>query len=126
MFLAIDFFILPLFGWPNFGITTLFLKTASVFEMLILSYAVVYRMQILQKELLQNQTALLQHITKIEKLEVELSKLKLGEINKITAASLNAREVEILTMITNGVPTKEMAEKLFVSVNTIKYHIKNL
>ena len=126
MVLAIDFFILPLFGLPNFGITTLFLKTASVFEMLILSYAVVYRMRILQKELLQNQTALFEHITKIEKLEVELSKLKLGEKNKITAASLNAREVEMLTMITNGVSTKEMAEKLFVSVNTIKYHIKNL
>lgn len=126
LLLAIDFFILPLLGLPYLGITTVFMKTASVFEMLILSFAVVYRMRILHHENYQFQMALFEHTTQIEKLEVELSKLKAGEKNKITASILNAREVEILTMISNGIPTKEMADRLFVSINTIKYHIKNL
>jgi DNA-binding CsgD family transcriptional regulator len=124
--LAIDFFILPLLGLPNIGITTAFLKAASVFEMIILSYAVVYRMKILKQEHLSFQQSLFHYTTQIEKIELELSKLKSGEENRITAASLSAREVEILTMIANGTPTKEIADKLFISVNTVKYHIKKL
>jgi two-component system, sensor histidine kinase LadS len=124
--LAIDFFILPILGLPNLGITTGLMKIASVFEMLILSYAVVYRMRILQKENTDMHASLYQRTNHIEKLEDELLKLKQGEKNKITNANLNGREVEILTMIANNIPTKEMADKLFISVNTVKYHIKNL
>ena len=126
LILAIDFFILPILGLPNMGITTGLMKIASVFEMLILSYAVVYRMRILQKENIDMQASLYQRTNHIEKLEDELLKLKQGEKNKITSANLNGREVEILTMIANNTPTKEMADKLFISVNTVKYHIKNL
>ena len=124
--LSIDFFILPLLGLPNIGITTLFLKTASVFEMMILSYAVVYRMKIIKQEYSFIQQALFQYTTQIEKMEVELSKLKSGEENRITAATLSTREVEILSMIANGIPSKEIADKLFISINTVKYHIKKL
>lgn len=102
------------------------MKVSSVFEMLILSYAVVYRMRILHKENADIQASLFQRTSQIEKLEDELNKLKLGENNKITTANLSGREVEILKMIANGTPTKEMADKLFISVNTIKYHVKNL
>ncbi|MCP9768108.1 hypothetical protein EGI22_09300 [Lacihabitans sp. LS3-19] len=126
LLLTIDFFILPIFGLPNLGITTSLMKISSVFEMLILSYAVVYRMRILQKENKDIQASLFKRTSQIEKLEEELNKLKLGVKNNITTADLSGREVEILTMIANGVPTKEMADKLFLSVNTIKYHVKNL
>lgn len=126
LLLTIDFFILPIFGLPNLGITTALMKVSSVFEMLILSYAVVYRMRILQKENTEIQASLFQRTSQIEKLEDELNKLQLGIKNKITSANLNGREVEILKMIANGTPTKEMADKLFISVNTIKYHVKNL
>ena len=126
LLLTIDFFILPIFGLPNLGITTALMKVSSVFEMLILSYAVVYRMRILHKENIDIQASLFQRTSQIEKLEEELNKLKLGENNKITTANLRGREVEILKMIANGTPTKEMADKLFISVNTIKYHVKNL
>jgi two-component system, sensor histidine kinase LadS len=126
LILAIDFFILPIIGLPNIGITTGLMKISSVFEMLILSYAVVYRMRILHKENIDMQASLYKRTTHIEKLEDELLKLKQGQQNKITNANLNGREVEILTMIANNTPTKEMADKLFISVNTVKYHIKNL
>lgn len=39
---------------------------------------------------------------------------------------LTDREEEILHLIRSGMSNKEMAEKLFVSENTIKYHIKNI
>ena len=39
---------------------------------------------------------------------------------------LSARELEILTHIAAGLRNKEIAETLFVSVNTVHYHTKNL
>jgi LuxR family maltose regulon positive regulatory protein len=40
--------------------------------------------------------------------------------------TLTPREVEILRMITAGMTNKEIAEKTFVSINTIKTHIRHI
>ncbi len=39
---------------------------------------------------------------------------------------LTSREMEILTLICKGMTTAEIAEKLFISVNTVEGHRKNL
>jgi LuxR family maltose regulon positive regulatory protein len=39
---------------------------------------------------------------------------------------LSKRELEILALIAAGLKNKEIAEKLFVSINTILYHTKNI
>lgn len=39
-------------------------------------------------------------------------------------AGLSTREVEVLALITQGLSNKEIAEKLVVSVNTLKSHIR--
>ena len=41
-------------------------------------------------------------------------------------SSLNERESSILNLIKQKKTNEEMAKELFVSVNTIKYHIKNI
>lgn len=41
-----------------------------------------------------------------------------------TPAGLSTREVEVLALITQGLSNKEIAEKLVVSVNTLKSHIR--
>jgi DNA-binding CsgD family transcriptional regulator len=126
LILSIDFFILPLLGLPNQGITTFFIKIASVVEMLILSYAVAYRMRVLQKENTEIQQEIFKYFTQVETLEQELIKLKEGKKNSLTNASLSTREIEIFTLIASGISTKDMAINLHLSVNTVKYHIKNL
>jgi DNA-binding NarL/FixJ family response regulator len=40
--------------------------------------------------------------------------------------SLNERQKEILECIVNGMSYKLIAEKLFISVETVKYHVKNI
>ncbi|MCA9945814.1 MAG: response regulator transcription factor [Anaerolineales bacterium] len=40
--------------------------------------------------------------------------------------SLTKREMEILSLIATGLKNKEIAATLFVSVNTVHYHTKNL
>ncbi len=39
---------------------------------------------------------------------------------------LSAREHEILGLVAQGMMNKEVAEKLFISENTVKYHMKNI
>jgi LuxR family maltose regulon positive regulatory protein len=41
-------------------------------------------------------------------------------------ADLTDREREILTFLASGVPNRDMAQRLFVSENTVKFHLKNI
>jgi LuxR family maltose regulon positive regulatory protein len=45
---------------------------------------------------------------------------------KPAAQPLSDREKEMLIHLANGVSNKEMAQKLFVSENTVKFHLKNV
>jgi len=42
------------------------------------------------------------------------------------AERLTPREIEIVSMLQNGDPYKQVAEKFFISVDTVKYHIRNI
>lgn len=124
--LAFDFFISPLFGWPNIGITTAYLKIGGYFEMLLLSFAVVYRMQLLQKENEQMKSELFDYTKEVSSMENELQKLKNGQQNTISTEKLSLREIEILEKIAEGKANKQIADELYISVNTVKFHTKNL
>ena len=39
---------------------------------------------------------------------------------------LSKRELEVLWLICEGKSNAEIAEKIFVSINTVKYHVKNI
>jgi two-component system, response regulator PdtaR len=55
-----------------------------------------------------------------------LQELDLGLLNRKLIAPLSAREAEVLACIFKGLDTKGAAQALFVSVNTVKFHLKNL
>lgn len=54
----------------------------------------------------------------------EESKDKL--IKAINEFSLSEREGEIFSLVLNRLSTREIADKLFLSENTVKFHIKNI
>ena len=39
---------------------------------------------------------------------------------------LTNKEYELLCAINEGMTNQQMAEKFFISINTVKYHLKNL
>ena len=39
---------------------------------------------------------------------------------------LSEREVELLTLIANGLKNQEIANEMFISLNTVLYHTKNI
>ncbi|GGH30826.1 response regulator transcription factor [Sphingobacterium alkalisoli] len=47
-----------------------------------------------------------------------------AEINR--TEQLTPREIEIVTLLQRGAPTKQVAEQLFISVDTVKYHVRNI
>jgi len=51
---------------------------------------------------------------------------RLEDINERLPETLTAREMDLLRQICEGASNKQMAEQLFLSVNTIKTHLKNL
>ncbi len=70
------------------------------------------------------------YIREIEEVKVknaELIKQKENEIlNNVKKFGLTEREEKILLLIAKGYTNNEISEKLFVSVNTVKTHTKNI
>ena len=46
--------------------------------------------------------------------------------NHITTQKLTLREIDILKYLNEGLNNNEISEKLFISTNTVKYHIRNI
>lgn len=57
---------------------------------------------------------------------IEALKENLRQKNRLLINSLRNREIEILTLICKGMRTKDIAEKLFISVNTVSTHRRNI
>ena len=51
---------------------------------------------------------------------------KINNISPITTSSLSIREIEILGLIMQGLTNNEIAEKLFISYETVKSHRKHI
>ncbi|WP_114782560.1 LuxR C-terminal-related transcriptional regulator [Botryobacter ruber] len=61
-----------------------------------------------------------------EKQLVTVLKENLKQKNTLLVSSLRKREVEILTMICQGMNTKAISEKLYLSTHTVATHRKNI
>lgn len=52
---------------------------------------------------------------------------KSREVDKVEPGdSLSPREREVLDLVSQGLTNKEVAERLYISENTVKYHMKNI
>lgn len=81
-------------------------------------------------ELQKIDTELKKYVLQIDELKNKaehralITNQELGE--KFKSFDLSKREIEVLTHITNGLSNDDIADKMFVSINTIKTHIKNI
>ena len=56
----------------------------------------------------------------------ELSRTETGAVDEDILADLTTRQMEVLKEIEKGASNAEIAERLFLSENTVKNHIKNI
>ncbi len=66
--------------------------------------------------------------TRVIEKEIYIETTPPGEINQkeIDRLGISKREMDVLTLMADGLSNEEIAEKLFVSLNTVKTHSSNL
>jgi len=129
------FFVIPM----DFGISTLsvslgHVKFGALFEMLILTYAITYRVKKLQEENDMFRSSIQTYVNQLyelqEKIELETnSKENTFESKIVEIASkhqLTDREVDVLLNLSKGYTNQKIADELFISLNTVKYHTRNI
>ncbi len=105
----------------------------SLFSLLLIAI-LIFSLYLLRKnkmlELEKQNNEIQKHILQISELESLVKNNTNISLNvdseKIKIYDLSKREIEVLELITNGFSNEEIAEKMFVSKNTVKTHIKNL
>lgn len=122
---GIGYYVTKLFG-VNLIIEAPQLKMTGFFEMILLSFAVVYRMRILHQGNQNMRREITQYAMQIASLSEELEKNKQGQPNYFSHFNLTTREQYIFTLLTQGKSNKQISKTVSISINTVKYHIKNI
>lgn len=122
LFSAIDYFVLKFFGITFIDINARTIKIGAFIEMILLTFAVLYRLSILIKEndFMKNE------IIKYSKELNELTTKSDFDSKKKDFDLLSIREKEIFDLIISNNTNKEIANALSISINTVKFHIKNI
>ncbi len=55
-----------------------------------------------------------------------MRRLSAASGSETTLSELSERELDVLALVTHGLPNKAVAERLSISENTVKYHMKNI
>ncbi|MEQ6125069.1 response regulator transcription factor [Pseudotenacibaculum sp. MALMAid0570] len=59
-------------------------------------------------------------------MSIHIAKMVVSSFKKTIHSDLTSRELEVLTLLSKGKSYRSIAEVLFISTNTIKFHIKNI
>lgn len=59
-------------------------------------------------------------------MSINIAKMVVSSFRKSTNSILTERETEVLSLLSSGKSYNSVAEKLFISINTIRFHIKNI
>lgn len=122
------FFIVPVNWGINMPYITLSnMKLGSFFEMLILSYAISYRTKTLQNENRKYKREIINYIKKLETVNTTSNNFLMSEKENLKEKfNLSERELEVLNLIQKGYTNKIISKKLLISINTTKFHIRNI
>ncbi|MEQ8471344.1 MAG: 7TM diverse intracellular signaling domain-containing protein [Marinoscillum sp.] len=123
LFSSFDFYISPHFGLHVLDLNLNQFRIGAIAEMVVFTYAIAYQ----GKELLIEK----QKIT--EKIKNYTSRAGLETNNEqelikyfMDQHDLTQQEIKILEGISKGMVNKEIAEEHNISVNTVKFHIRNI
>ncbi|WP_299671031.1 7TM diverse intracellular signaling domain-containing protein [uncultured Polaribacter sp.] len=120
----------PFGYWEVFGDMNI-VKIASWLDMIVFTYAISNKMKNKIEQEHKNTKQLQKHIRdKTSKIDGNYFKtdsyLAFLKVNDISNKPLTLREVEILRYLNEDLNNNQIAEKLFISTNTVKYHIRNI
>lgn len=118
LFSGIDSFVLKNFGTSILNSNSMNMKIGGLIQIIVLWFAVIFREKFIRK----NNAFMKKEIIKYSE-EILVFK---NENKADNLSLLSIREHEIFNLIISGNSNKEIANTLNISVNTIKFHIKNI
>lgn len=116
LFSGFDYYFLKFLGFSILDTNAVTIKIGAFVEMIMLAGAVLYRMNVLNEENEQMRNEIMEFST--------IQDLQQDEANKMDL--LSTRERQIFNLIASSYSNKEIANELNVSINTIKFHVKNI
>lgn len=122
LFNGINFTVLKNFGISFFDNAPFNMKIGGLVQVVTLSFAVVYR----EKTLRKRNSYMKNEIINFNK-EIDLLTSNIDKESKIKdIENLSIREREVFDLIVIGKSNKEIALEVNVSINTVKFHVKNI
>ncbi|NND87832.1 MAG: hypothetical protein HKM28_01140, partial [Flavobacteriaceae bacterium] len=124
-----DYFILKPNGIQFLGVQSTHLKIASVVELLLISYAIVYRMQAIKEEIVLRQTEMRIFLKRQEALTRQSVERLMEDMyleNLIMHYDLEGMEIKLLQYISEGKENTKIARKLKISVEDVEELTKEL
>tara|TARA_R110002073_G_scaffold89852_7_gene212544 strand:- start:8634 stop:9668 length:1035 start_codon:yes stop_codon:yes gene_type:complete len=122
-------------GWlPSNQLVLSSIEIGGALEIVLLSFALAYRIKEMQEENALISKQLQEYISQVVILEEKIQSVNTSEENILEERiedialkhDLTEREADVLLQISKGLNNKQIAQKLFISVNTVKYHSRNL
>lgn len=126
---VMDYFILAPNGIYLLGVEPIHLKIASVVEMLLLSYAIVYRMQAIKEEIVLRQTEMRIFLKRQEAMTRQSVERLMEDMyleNLIMHYDLDGMEIKLLQYISEGKANSKIARKLKVTEEDVEEMTKEL
>lgn len=129
--LAVFFIVGYPFGLWNVHGDMQIVKIASWLDIVVFTYAISYRMNIIIKKDNSDILELKQLVEdtktiKIENISPSNPYFSLLSENNLSIKPLTLREIDILKYLNEGLNNKDISEKLFISIHTVKSHIRNI
>ena len=123
--LSINYYVFKVLGISTGNLNATHIKLGGAIEMIVLSVAVLYRMKALKRENGFMRDKIIFYSFELEKVAASiLINQRAESINFESLLSIREHEIFLLIVAANS--NKEIAQQLNISVNTVKYHIKNV
>ncbi|MES2278475.1 MAG: 7TM diverse intracellular signaling domain-containing protein [Bacteroidota bacterium] len=127
LFFTINFYVLHLLGIFWFDMFTGQLEVANMIEMFILSVALIYSVDELHRQNQHFRLEIDRYLFNEISLQNQSAEKAAQVFDNVQAKyHLTEREAEVLKGITDGLTNLEIGDRLFLSVNTIKFHTRNI
>lgn len=122
-FSCYDFYIAQSFGFSLIGLSLNEFRIGAIVEMFVFTFAIAHQSKLLVRQNEEMRFQLRQYA-----LSSSYKSLSPIELDSELAVmyNLTPKEISVLKCIAEGKINKEIAELLHISVNTVKFHIKNI
>lgn len=123
LFCSFDFYISPHFGLHVLDLNLNQFRVGAIAEMVVFTFAIAYQ----GKELLRENEKITEEIKSYAQLTSQQINNEQEMIRQfMDQYDLTQQEIKILEGISKGMVNKEIAEVLNISINTVKFHIRNI